>query len=225
MNCPEVAHLLQLRLDGDQGSRSDQTLDEHLFSCRACRELFAAGHRLLEGLERSSAMSPPANLSEQITRRVLIDRARARRGRHIVAGLALAAAGILALVYYSPALRESPANVSLPEPIPAENQAKAGALPIRESVEQAGEAFYSLARRTADETLGQSRYLVPPLLPEQRLPESEQIVSALKQPADSLEGLRTGVTGAFEPVAASARRAFHLFLKEVPSVQRPRPAG
>jgi hypothetical protein len=86
---------------------------------------------------------------------------------------------------------------------------------LRESVTEASSAVVNLTRRTADETVGSTRLLLPVVVA--RPPADEPAgTSPLDPPVRSLREAGQGLSAGLEPVTSSARRAFDLFLREVP---------
>jgi len=81
---------------------------------------------------------------------------------------------------------------------------------------EATSAVASLARKTADETVSNGQLLVPsvPL----GMPAEEALAPPQDPPAQSLRQAGQGVATGLEPVATSARRAFDLFLRDMPPV-------
>ena len=77
----------------------------------------------------------------------------------------------------------------------------------------------ALVNRTADETVGQSRVLLPQGVSTPALPASETWQPTLEPGADSLREAQEGVALGFEPVTSSARRAVNLFLREIPPME------
>jgi hypothetical protein len=84
---------------------------------------------------------------------------------------------------------------------------------LQQRVEEAGEAMVHLTRRTADETMGQSRLLLPDL--KQSFAASGQPTTSSE--AQPLRDVQQGVSSGLEPVASSARRAVALFFREPPT--------
>ena len=76
----------------------------------------------------------------------------------------------------------------------------------------------SLTRRTADETVGQSRLLLPEVIPVPPLTTSEPMQPVIEPPTESLRQAGQGMTAALDPVTSSARRAFSLFLRDASAV-------
>src|SRR5262249_30611130 len=132
-------------------------LDQHLATCPACREQWAAVLRLQDGLRLFAPPLPPPGLAQRIAGRALAEgRARQRRRRWLRAACALAAAVLLVVLGGKD--RPRPPVAALPRPA----QPVAMSAPsLRESVAEAGSAVVNLTRRTADETVGQTRLLLP----------------------------------------------------------------
>jgi anti-sigma factor RsiW len=216
MNCLQSHQLLQQRLDGDAVSNAG--LDEHLAACPQCQALHAAAARLQAGLRLLPVPAPPPGLNARIVAQVRADRR--RRSVRLVLALSAVAAGLLVacLLGYSwvhstlaPAVPGPPAPVAEgpepPEPVPVPS--------LRDSVAEAGSAVVNLTRRKADETVGQTRLLWPAVTPP-GLEPPDTLTEPLDPPARSLREAGQGVSAGLEPVTSSARRAFDLFLREIP---------
>jgi hypothetical protein len=208
MNCTDWENLLQERLDG--GPAADRPgLEPHLAACPSCRERHAAARRLEEGLRLLAPPAPPAGLSGRVAARVLDDRhARLRRRHRLLRTVAAVAAAVL-LVFLTVRDRPSP-----PEPVPpvvAALQAPAPSPSLRDSVAEASTAVVDLTRRTADETVGQGRLLVPVVVgtPPDAAGDPQSSVHSLREAG---QGVSTGL----DPVTDSARRALDLFLRDIP---------
>jgi hypothetical protein len=221
MNCAESHELLQRRLDGE--AVNEAGLGEHLLFCPGCRLQHAAAHRLLGGLEALEPPPPPDGLSRRIVARVLAER-RARLARRLVLPLA-AAAGLLLAVsllarLWPPApLPTEPPTIAQRPPEPPEVDVPELLPPpsLRDSVTEAGSAVVRATRRTADETVKQTRALLPSL-PAPGLDEPAALTPAPAASA-SLREAGQGVSAGLEPVASSARRAVDMFLREIPPVE------
>jgi hypothetical protein len=207
MNCADSENLLQERLDGGAADRPG--LEPHLAVCPTCRERHAAARRLEEGLRQLTPPAPPAGLTGRVATRVLADRdARLLRRRRLLRTVAaVAAAGLLVLL----AVRDRP---PAPEPVPPIVAADHPAPPptsLRDSVSEASSAVVDLTRRTADETVGQGRLLVPVVVgtPPDAAGDPQASVHPLREAG---QGVSTGL----DPVTDSARRALDLFLRDIP---------
>jgi hypothetical protein len=219
MNCARAHDLLQQSLDG-AWIESPEWL-AHLRECADCRALASAGRCLQDGLRQRVAPLPPPDLGTRIVECMLRDRRTARRRvrRYCVAGFALAAGLLIALMLRFDWRRPTSAIQNLPTepvtknaPIPAEKPSPT----LRESAAELGELFASLTNQTADETLGQTRYWVANV-PSPALPKVE--LSTLETPTRPLREAGEGVSEGLEPVTTSARRAVGLFLRELPPME------
>jgi hypothetical protein len=216
VNCDTLQNILQQRLDG--ALIESPELNAHLRDCPDCRALEAGMRRLQEGLRLLTPPLPPPDLAARITERVFLDRRRARRRarRRWAVTLALAAclpiALLLRLDWHRPApeTEKQGPEVSV---VPDGKGTPAPAPTLRESATEAGEAVAALTSQTADEAMGPTRWLVPnvssPSLPKVDL-------AAMEPPTQPLREASAGVSAGLEPVTTSARRAFGLFLRELP---------
>src|SRR5207245_710882 len=75
---------------------------------------------------------------------------------------------------------------------------------LNRSVEEAGQAMVALTRRATDETVGQTRLLLPLVLPDKPLGDSPTANAFLEPPAESLRDIQQGMTAVLEPLAALA---------------------
>jgi anti-sigma factor RsiW len=221
MNCQTCQELMQQRLDGTPAET--QEIDRHVAECPGCAALHAASLRLSAGLRRLDPPRSPPGLTVRIVAAVLDEQRAARQRRRLRAAVLALAACLLvgtavAGLHYAGVLKfgtDAPPFVGnrpkQPEPVPP----AASAPSVRESVSEAGSALATLTTRTADETVGQTRLLVPmvtgPTLDELDMPP------ALEPTKPYLEAGQ-GVRVALEPVTNSARRAVDLFRRDLPQV-------
>jgi predicted anti-sigma-YlaC factor YlaD len=231
MTCSESQVLLQQHLDGEPIADRGE-VDRHLADCPACRDLYASARRLQECLQSLTSIAPPADLSQRILARWLEERrSQARWRRRLLVGVGVAAA-LLAAIFlgYSrwrprgePETERSgeTANQDLgspdftDSPTPRIAVAPAGAS-LNQSVEEAGSALVALLNRTADETVGQGKVLLPATMPTPPLPAPDAWQQTLDPPVESLREAQQNVASGLEPVTSSARRAVNLFLREMP---------
>ncbi len=222
MNCADFHDLLQQRLDGAPGPEP-AGLDRHLAECAECRAWQAAARRLEEGLRRLTPPAPPAGLADRMVAGVLANRrARLRIRQRVFTAAALAAAVLLA-VTFGPRWRTQPvtetpsgpaiAHVQPPAPAPAP-------APLDGRVEDAGSALVAFMGQTVDEAMVHGRGLLPSRLPATPLPASDLLEQPLGPPVRSLRAAGESVSAGLEPVTTSARRAFDLFLQELPPLDR-----
>ncbi|HEY7424119.1 MAG TPA: hypothetical protein VH682_07775 [Gemmataceae bacterium] len=210
MNCHASHDLLQQGLDGTP-IESPEWL-EHLRGCPDCRALAAATRRLQDGLRLLAAPLPPLDLTARIADRVVLDRRRARRRarQRWAVSLALAAGLFLALALRLD-WRGRPAKHESHQPGAIAKSADAPTL--RESAAEVGGAVAALTSQTADETMGQTLWLVPKVS-SASLPTVD--LEFIGPPTRPLREAGEGVSAGLEPVTTSARRAVDLLLRELP---------
>jgi predicted anti-sigma-YlaC factor YlaD len=219
MNCLASRQLLQERLDGVPVESPDWL--EHLRQCPDCRTLEAASRRLLEGMRPLAAPLPPPDLASRIAERVVLDRLRSRRRarRRWAVTLALAASLFVALALRldwprqltGVESRHSAPVAAKNTPAPLEPAAEPPSL--REAVTEASAAVAALTSHTAGETVESTRWLVPKV----SAPDLPRVdLEAIEPPTGPLREAGEGVSAGLEPVTNSARRAFGLFLRELP---------
>jgi hypothetical protein len=227
MNCPECHDLLQQRLDG-RPAADRAALERHLSDCPDCRERHAAARLLERGLRALKRPTPPADLGRHIASRVLAERRQSLRFRRL---LPLAAAAALLLITLGGYLwLRSWTPLPGPDRSPVAQEKKPPEAPsLRRHVEEAGSAAVALAGRVADETVGPTRRLlteVPALpMPMGQLPDVTDLEQPLDPAAQSLRQAGQTVSAGLGPVATSARRAFDLFLREIPPLESDRKQG
>ncbi len=229
MNCELCHDLIQQRLDGQNVVAPE--LERHLAECTRCASLESASQRLRAGLQLLVSPRPPLDLTERFVAGGLADlrtqRQRVRRrfvAVAVAASLLVAAAGIGWYVSERLGFNKDQPQVpiivnntpTLPRQSP--DQQKPPSTPsMRDSVTDAGNALASLTTRTADETVGQTRLLVPmvtgPSLDELDMPPG---VESTKSYLETSHGVST----ALEPVTNSAGRALRLFSHDLPTVGR-----
>lgn len=224
MNCEFCQDLMQQQLDGVAVVVAPE-VERHLAECSRCAALWATSHRLYAGLRLLTPPCPPLEFSERLVAGVLAERrARRRRGRvygavvGLAAGLLLAAAavGLYAAGLLTPRQPVVVNNTPAPKLVPDELK-PTPAPSVRVTVGDAGNALASLTTRTADETVGQTRLLVPvvtgPSLDELDTPPGIE-------PTKSYLEAGQGVSVALQPVTNSAERALKLFRRDLPHVER-----
>jgi hypothetical protein len=215
MNCIACEDLLQDRLDGALPGPHASALAGHLASCPACRQRYAAAGRLREGLQLLPPPALPPGMSRRIVAAVLAE----HRGRLHRQRWARAAVGLAAAVLVFVLLDKQRPPLAPPPPVPPEvAEADAASGSLRETVTEASSAVVNLTRRTADETVGSTRLLLPVMVA--RAPTDEPpLPSPMDPPVQSLREAGQGLSAGLEPVTSSARRAFDLFLREVPPME------
>jgi hypothetical protein len=214
MNCLDCQEQLQRLLDGDGPNVSTADLDLHLSVCSSCRELHAAGQRLLEGVRFLRCPVPPAGLAQRINQQLQVRQRRLRFVHRFLLPTAVAASLLVATMAGYFALRPAPApkwteiadrGFGLP-PVPPPS--------FNQHVEEAGLAVVSLTRRTAGETIEQGRLLLPRIFTGRSAPQAQFIQPVLQPPAESLREIKESMSIGLEPVTTAARRALDLLLRE-----------
>jgi hypothetical protein len=201
--CRNALDWLQRRLDGDSAAMP-ASVASHVTKCADCRGRIRAAELLLASLEERHEDQILRPLARVHVIAVVQRDARLRRiARWTTAGAAIAAAVMVAAWL---------AN-RIPEPGPTPNpiaQLPQRAPSLRAGLASAQEAVASLTRRTASETIGESRLLLPNI----EIPKSA--TTALASAAAPIGAAGRGVADGLEPVASSARRAVNLFLGDRP---------
>lgn len=213
MNCTESLELLQTRLDG-MPIRDRAPLDAHLIECAECRSLHAAAGRLTEGLGLLPRIKPPVHLRSVIVQKVLrkdpvlpTRQPWLRREALYVAAMAASLMFALFLGYgWSGRSGKGDSKVVVVRQEPAS---------LTQSVSEASTAMVSLGRRTAAETVGQTKMLVPEPIPTPPQADSDPVEVALAPPMISLREAQESMTVGLNPVTTSARRAFNLFVRDM----------
>src|SRR5262249_31991830 len=136
----------------------------HLAECAACARLHEASLRLADGLRRLSPPAPPPDFTDRLVAAVLHDQSADRRRRQLRAAVYALAACLLvgsavAGLYYSGLVKFG--ATPQPEFVEKKQPDETPGPSVRDSVSEAGSAIASLTSRTADETVGQTRLLVP----------------------------------------------------------------
>lgn len=235
MTCPECRERLQQWLDAR--TRVNATLSGGGATpplpalCAACAGWAAAARRLDRGLFLLTPPAPSSSLTDRVIAHVVAQR-RARRRRLLFLGGAVAAAAAMLLVaVWQAAGTHGSATTPQPQPQPqplvrADEPAKLPppAPTLRDSVAEAGTAVASLTSRTADETVAQTKALLP-VVTDPTLGRLDLGAPPLDPAARSLRETGEGVTDGLGPVADSARRAVGLFFRELPPVEARPKAG
>jgi hypothetical protein len=218
MNCAEFQELLQQRLDGERIADSGE-MERHRTACCSCRELETLASRLLGAFGARSVPMPSEKLSNQIVSLVMAEmdsqQARRRWTRRALAVSSLAAGLLLAaFLGYSWWGPRRPLDVPNSNIVTKKDEPPAS-VPNqpRLNFQEAGSTLVALVNRTADETVGQGRVLLPQEVPAPRLTVADNWQPALSPQA--IRDAQDGVAVGFEPVTDSARRAVNLFLREL----------
>jgi predicted anti-sigma-YlaC factor YlaD len=216
MECRDFHELMQEYLDGEP--RRD-AVSRHLQECPRCRAAYSGIHRLAEGLGRLTPVQPPPALADRITRMAVAryqSRLRWRRG--ILTTAALAASILLALVLIPAGRHRNDLPPAASVPVAAKGSAPAGAtVSLDQSLQDARAALVSLVGRTADQAVAQGRPFIPSAAPTPMLAGVALWPQPLGPPVRTLGQASQQVSAGLQPVAASARRAVDLWLREIPS--------
>ena len=215
MNCPDCRDRLQQWLDA-RTREAATTPGEPPALCPACAEWGAAARRLDRGLRLLAPPTPPAFLTSRIVAQVAAERRRRRMRRFLAAGAAAAAATLLLGVWIR-LHRENPVPAPSPEPPALVQAPEPPRATLRDSVTEAGSAVAALTTRTADETVANTKSLLPVVTDP--TPGKIDLGPPPEPPARSLRETGEGVTAGLAPVADSARRAVGLFLRELPPME------
>jgi hypothetical protein len=224
MNCREFIDRLQQDLDANLAPTGPD-VDGHVRDCTACAALHKAACRMVAGLRSAATIVPSVDLTPGISRAVRRDVRRRlvlRRGLLATAAAAAVLVAVAGRSYFTAPVNSvsDPAIAQRGDRLPSATmpQSQPGPVALRSVVVEAGEAVASLTSRTADQTVDQTRILFPILgsssLVDFDLPPPEA-------PAKPLREAGSNLTAGLSPVADSARRAFDLFLRDVPPVGGP----
>jgi len=221
MKCAECQELIQQRLDGLEPS-DPAALELHLRGCSTCRALHGATGRLRGGILLLKPPAPPPGMSGRIAARLQADyRSRLLWRGRVRFAIATAAAVLLLVSAWllRPNVPQQPDNALAPNeiaknppPKPPEKPAEES-LDIRESVSEVSSVMVNAATRTTDAAVAEGRAFLP-LVSSTSLPTLN--VSPPAEPTRSLKEAGQGVSDGLAPVADSARRAFDLFLRDLP---------
>jgi hypothetical protein len=216
MTCRAWQDLLQRHLDGEG---PPEALDRHLHDCADCAAQTTVLRRLLDGLGRLKPATPPAHLCERLVGRLCAERRVRRRmpWRRIgsLASLAAAAALLVAVGVWSwRPITGKPAHLGqgfTEAPRPADEPAP----PLRDSMNRAGQAVAALTSRTASDTVETTTTLLP-LVGGSALGPLANPPAVIEPTAEPIREAVDGVSSGLAPVADSARRAVHLFFRNLP---------
>ena len=221
MNCADCHLWMQHFLDGE-GTPEAAEAAAHRGNCPSCREEFTLTIRLSEGLRQvRKPMLPPGFCQRVVTsamheRRVQV---RWRRGLYAVTAAAAVVLVAIGVKYFQPREEFARVEPAAPQSKVQEPVAEVQVPSLRDSVAEAGSAVVKLTRKTADDTVEQTRLLfrLPITTPE--IDETGALRETLEPPAQSFRDAGHQVSAGLEPVTRSARRAVDLFLREIPPLE------
>jgi hypothetical protein len=221
MKCAECRDLLQQEADGEE-LLGRSVLEQHLRACAACRAFQTGLARIAEAVRHDALPTPSPEFQARLFDAVLADRAHppvkptGQTGSSTTWAVVLALAASvlvgLGLYLWRPGTPPGPAPDVVeklpvaPEPVPGN---------LRESVREAGSALTALTNRTADEVVEQTRKLIPSV-PTPALPTLDPMGPLVEPPGRTFAQAGQVVADGIQPVTDSARRAFDLFLRELP---------
>jgi hypothetical protein len=210
MNCLESQQLVQMLLDGESIAAAREELEQHLCACSSCREMHRTARRLQDCIRYLKPPMPRPGSPERIRAAILAEHRRTRRRRQAVRVFAVAASLVIAVMggVYLSRIENPPGSTELIAP----SRRKPS---LQENVAEAGALVVSLTRRTADETLENTKLLIPSGTNDRTLGGAPDIGNPFEMTFQSLQIVENGVAAGFEPVATSARRAVDLFVREM----------
>jgi hypothetical protein len=221
MNCSEFQDCLQQRLDGDT-SADGVEIERHVAGCQSCRELQSAAMRLIRALETQAAAAPPDRMSDQLVSLLLDEAALQNQARKLWSRRLIGTAAVAACLLVAIALgrawwrtRPGPSPPSADALVKKEEKSIPQQTGPSINIRDAGGTLVALVNRTADETVGQGRVLLPQTISAPTLQVPQDWQSSLDPETQSLRQAQEGVVTGFEPVTGSARRAVNLFLREI----------
>jgi hypothetical protein len=217
--CRQMQEALQRYLDGGECEFSPE-LVAHRSICANCLAQFHAATLLRGTVGRLPSPTPSPAWTAAAVTLVMTDSSsslqRRRRIRRIVVWTTVAASLLLGVAMWRPwsasgviregALAKAPGGSS-PSPVY-----------VDKGLSEARSLVADLTRRTADGAVQPTRNLLPAEAPPSPLAVRESLPHAVEPATESFEEIRQGAALGLEPMANSARRAFAMFLKEVPAL-------
>ncbi len=223
MKCAECQELIQQHLDGLEPA-NPADLELHLRSCPSCRAEYVATNTLRSGLRLLTPPAPPAGLAGRITAQLQGEqRSRLlwRRRARVVLAVAAAVLLLVSAWLLRPGTPRPDNPPTVPEQLVEKTPKPPEKLPekpseepldLRESVSQVCEVMVRASTRTKDRAVAEGRAFLP-LVSATPAPTS---VPPSPEPVRSFKEAGQGVSEGLAPVADSARRAFDLFLRDLP---------
>ena len=214
MTCRQWEQWIDERLEG----RPTPDWELHASECACCADHLRGADRLLQALQQQPAVTVPAGLNARLLHAVQEDYLQRQRpiGRGWVRPVALLAAALLLAVglrawFSSPGEKPLPVGPLVQE-VPAP---PSESVPLRQSMQRAGQAMASLTVRTAEEAVESTSTLLPMSgveLPAVQMPPTP--------PVEPIRLASERVSSGLEPVTGSARRAMNLFWRDLPLARR-----
>jgi hypothetical protein len=219
-SCRAFEQALQDLLDG--AGELTAEAQAHRAACSTCAANERAARVLQRSMRAQPSIVPPAGWTDRLVSAVLADVETKPAGRRssarFVVLLAIAASLLLALAVWS-RLGRAPVTSSIPPaPGPEMLAGKTGPAPIsvEASLEEAGDALAALTRRTTERTLEPALNLRAGSAGAPTLSIPDPLPDAMEPAAQSLAEVRLGASSGLSPMARTARRAFAMFLRDIP---------
>jgi hypothetical protein len=217
--CRQVQDALQRFLDGGECALSPE-LQAHRSVCPSCLSEYHAAILLRPAVGRLASPSPsPAWTNATVTAVMAASAPRVQQRRlawRIAAWAAVAAALLLGLANWRPWSESTIVREGTIARAPVDNSASP--VYVDKGLSEARSLMAELTRRTADGAVQPTRNLLPTEAPPSPLAVRETLPHAVEPATESLADIRQGAASGLEPVANSARRAFAMFLREVPAL-------
>ena len=214
--CSAFEEALQVYLDGSH--ELPPACQAHQAACARCRSHYLAAQRLTTSLRNRSPVSLPDGLTDRLVNSILADAGgTARREPHWSERLLVvvaAAACLLLALSLSSRWSMKPTEAPLPAPAPyiAASPQPPAPISVDQSLNEASAAIASLTRKTASQTPDPAKWL-----PAEPLKMTDPLPDPIPPAAQSLAEIRQGAASGFEPMTNSARRAFNLFVRDLPA--------
>ncbi|HEV3146452.1 MAG TPA: hypothetical protein VGZ47_21375 [Gemmataceae bacterium] len=227
--CRQFDEALQRYLDGGEFDLSPELL-AHRTACPACSSQFQAAVLLRSAIKRVPAPMPSATWTNVTMAAMLTDESpslhRPPIGLRVIAWVSIAAALLVAVAIIRPwsldrfngrslAVRTP---VSQPPPPILDESHSDSPVYLDKGLSEARSIVAEVTRRTADSAVEPTRNLLPAESPPSPLAVRDSLPRAVEPATESLEDIRHGAASGLEPMANSARRAFSMFMKEVPTL-------
>jgi hypothetical protein len=207
-DCQCFQHCVQQFLDRN-GANTSNLIETPLRDCPQCRLLARSADRLASALPLPPLPQPPSAFTDRIIAQAIreLKPALSTSRRRLAFATLAAAASVLFVLSVRPFfVKKAPiTNGPVVSPVvPAQNPDR----PMRESVAMAGDALASLTTRAKTEWIPP----MPQVADSWKAPE----LAPLEESARPFVEAGAGMSASLEPVAASAKRAVSLFMRDLP---------
>lgn len=221
ISCTALQRALHALLDGETVALPVE-FEGHLATCSTCRADYHAGLALQRALTSRPPVRVPELLTERVVATILADSGianrRRQRMRRVMVLVAAAACLVLTVLMGPRLMRESTPPIASSNDV-VKAPVKPPSITIDDKLSDATTALQSLTRRTTEPTrkLLAARPDAPVLaMPTPAAPPMEPA-------AQGLTDLGEAAASGLEPLARSARRAFAMFVREIPEQRKPKP--